>query len=275
MTARTTTSDDGGHSVGEPIIGKGEFYGTVETLPEDFPNVLTGTWMIEGLTIPIVADSRTEFSQEKGAFAEGALIKVEFVVLSDGTFLAREIKSALSPSFGDDDDHEGDGHHDGYKREGHAYGAIESIEGEIWSIGGMTYTVNANTKLHAEGLTFEPGVMVKVEYKVDADGNRIAKEIEAKRMGDGSSSGDTGEVYGFVTDRPTDSYLGPWTIGSLVCEADSNTRFEQEHGTLDGSPFAEVKYVMQDGNCLIIETRDPCAARWRRQRLRRSAGKER
>lgn len=56
-------------------------------------------------------------------------------------------------------------------------GVVESIGEETWTIGGVTFLVNADTMLD-RGLDL--GVTAEVEFQVLPDGSRLATEIETK-----------------------------------------------------------------------------------------------
>lgn len=228
-------------------IGKGEIYGELMSFPDPASGSLAGTWVVGTMTFS--ATERTEFSTKNGDFAVGGIVKVEFVILQDGTFVAREIKTAMA---GHDDD--GDGH-ESDRDEGHAYGMIEQLpEGSLigtWIVAGVEYSVTERTKLHEEHGTFAISETVKIEFKVDSNGLRVAKEIELK-----SKSGNENEdakFVGFIDSMPETGFVGLWVVNGVEFSGTLKSKFEEDHGSFTVGAFVKVEYKSIDGVNIIHE----------------------
>jgi hypothetical protein len=251
--------DDDHSGEGDDSHHDGEFFGAVQAVPPGFPAVMTGAWRVGN--VDLLADGATEFKQENGPLGLDAYVKIEFVIAADGSFRATEIKTAILN--GDDDGGNGDDHSP--VDDGKAFGLIDSLPGQgligAWVIGGIPYSVTEQTVLDDEGV-FAVGVRVKVEFRLDAQGQRIAKEIEIT-----AADGDVGDpghskLVGFVEQMPANSFLGDWTIGGVTFVADSQTRFEEEHGLLVVGALVEAEYSTVNGVRLLheVETRVPPGA---------------
>lgn len=243
QSKRDAYCNRGGDDDSNPGLGKGELYGQIVS----FPANLVGVWQIGAITM--TADANTEFEQRNGAFAVGGYVKAEFRILSDGSFLAREIKTINNRDDDDDDDDRGPG------RSGKAFGVIESVPAGsigIWQISGISYTVTISTELDDDRGALIAGQTVKVEYWRDAAGKRTAREIKAMPERAGNPEGLL-KLYGTVETLPADGFVGAWTVSGVELVADANSRFEEEHGLLAAGAFVEVKYVMQGSTRLIVK----------------------
>lgn len=229
----------------------GEFFGVVQEVPQGFPAVMTGAWRVANVVV--VADDQTEFDQTKGPLDVAVYVKVEFVIAADGSFRATEIKTALPH----DGEHEGDDNSP--TEDSKAFGVIDTLpaQGLIgeWIISGIAYSVTEQTELDSEG-TFAQGVQVKVEYRVDAQNQRIAREIEISTGGEVSSP-DHGKVVGYVEQMPANTFVGDWQIGGAAFVADSQTVFDEEHGMIVEGAFVEAEYSLVGDVRLLkkVETR--------------------
>lgn len=243
--------DDDDDKPSVPVIGKGEMFGELQSFPDGF----MGEWQIGTLTFTV--DAKTELEPKNGPFEVGALVKVEFWILVDGTFLAREIKTAVTPDFDDDDDHK-------EKHKGHAFGLIEQLpEGGltgVWVIGGTPYTATAETDFHNDSGNFEVGKRVKVKFFLDAAGGRVATHIKiAGKGGDVGQGNDYAKLLGYVETMPEGTFLGTWIVSSVEFSATATSKFEEEHGLLAVGAYVKVEYTVQDGVRIIhkVETKVP------------------
>lgn len=257
---------------------KGELYGIVGSVPENG----IGMWEIGGLNIEVTAE--TEIDEEKGSADRGAIVKVEFTTDLDGNHVAVEIEVRLPVGHGGDDDADDNDADDNddvgpddkpwiHNARGHAYGQIgffpDGTPGPIgeWSIGGTLYIATERTKfLQVNGL-FGDDIWVRVKYRLDGEGRRIAhviKTIDATRF-DGSLVRLFGYVDGLpaATDDGDRNFIGTWTIGNVAMEATAETDFLEVHGLLGEGAFVGVKYQAQaDGRnkMLSIKTLVPPGA---------------
>lgn len=234
----------------------GKVYGKLAIIPDG----LKGEWYIEGLEDkPFIADDDTEFDQKNGSFEEGGYVKIEFVVLQDGTFLAKEIKS-VNVAHEDDDDGPGHGQDDEIGHHAVAFGPIGGLPGGLagpgmWTIGGITYNVKSSTDLDPQHGAFAQGTNVRVKYFVDDNGSRVATHIKSMPPAAGGYDPWNLKLAGFVTEMPDTkvTFVGEWVVGGVTVVADENSRFEEEDGTFVLNAFVEVKYHMDGSTRRIVE----------------------
>lgn len=225
----------------------GEFYGIIGTLPNT-PD-LVGDWVVGGVTF--VVTTTTELKDERAPFAVGVTVKVEFREDS-GRKVATEIKSVFeSDDQGDDD---GNGSHDGH--EGHAWGTIGSFPQDFlgtWTISGVEYIVNAETRLKQEVAPFAENARVKVKFYLNAQGQRVATSIKTTN-GNGGTSDEDSKFVGFVEAKPAGTTLvGDWTIGGEKFVTTAQTKFEEDDGLLAIGTYVEVEYQLVDGKRAVKE----------------------
>ncbi len=229
---------------GTPSV-QGELFGLLQS----FPDGLIGEWNIGGLTV--VADASTEFKQERNNFAVGSIVKVKFYVTTDKVIHAVKIENKFKPN-GHGNDHDDDDDHGG--AEGHAFGVIDSLPtGALtgdWTISGVVYRATDKTKFREGNGAFAAGAKVKVEYYVDADGNRVAQEIETTKS-TGGALGDNRKLFGAVGQMPAGGFIGEWVVDNIPFVTDGNSLFDEEHGPLALGAFVEVEYAMKDGQNVI------------------------
>lgn len=223
--------------------GEKKARGTIDSLPADG---LIGTWMIRGTAY--IATKSTEFEQSDGPFEVGACVDVEYIVQNENN-IATEIET-------EDDCDDVDTQEVTGKLEAFAEGLIGK-----WTVDGVNYTANDQTKFDTRHGDFAVGVCVKIEYVVDS-GVNVAREIETEEadecdLPDGEPA--EFETKGVIDALPTTGTLtGTWTISGEDYTADMNTRFEQEHGSFEVGTCVEVEYRL-DGDTRIatkIETED-------------------
>jgi hypothetical protein len=143
--------DDGSllaHEI-ELALDKVKLTGVVEAMGE-------AAWTVSGQEV--LVDGST---QVKGDVQAGDTVKVEAVVLADGSYLARKIELVMPKE---------------PKREKvHFSGSVESMDGDVWVIGGQAVRVDGGTRLKGD---IQVGVSVKVKAVRLADGSLLAEEIE-------------------------------------------------------------------------------------------------
>ncbi|HXF60809.1 MAG TPA: DUF5666 domain-containing protein [Caldilineaceae bacterium] len=243
-----------GRDNGDDDTAEGQLYGEVTA----FPSGLVGDWVIGGKTF--VATAETRFDPQGQSFAQGVTVKVEFFTDANDTNIATAIEIKLRA---DDDDEDGD-FGDNPGDDGHAFGKVDQRPAGlvgVWIIGGVAYTATEHTEFDDEG-SLAVGVQVKVEFTVNAQGERIAHEIE-QTDDDGDVSGEGHlKLVGFVNQMPASGFLGVWIIGGVQFSADQTTRFKAAHGAFGQGAYVEVEYVLNGDVRLIyeIETHVPPAA---------------
>jgi len=133
-----------------------EWYGLLESRPSG----VEGEWVVGGRTF--TATSATVLEQEHGTLQIGVCAEVEYRVIASGyqaIKISREEHHKCNSSDDDDDDD------DDVER----YARIESMpsSGLIgdWTIGGINYTADANTRFKQEYGGFAVGVCVELEHR--------------------------------------------------------------------------------------------------------------
>ncbi|MCB0114289.1 MAG: hypothetical protein KDD84_09375 [Caldilineaceae bacterium] len=246
--------DDDDNSAQYP---KGELYGVIRELPQ---SGLIGKWMIGSIAMTVTEQTRLD--AEHAPFEVGVLVEAKFYTNDNDENIALKIESKYrTDDNGSDDDDNGS--HEG--NEGHAYGVIESIgSGTLggfgtWIISGIDYLVSDTTRLDS-GLAV--GVQVKVEYYVNADKKRVAKEIETSN--DDGAPSQTGhfKTYGFVDQRPAGGINGQWIIDGVTFVADQTTIIDDSRAVPVEGSYVEVEYRVENGVNKLkkIETHVPPGA---------------
>lgn len=231
---------------GVPGVSRGEIYGELMSLPDPASGSLAGTWIVGTMTFS--ATENTEFNTRNGKFVVGGIVKVEFVILQDGTFFAREIKTAIA---GPDDGDDSPGHSDD---RGHAFGVIDQLPAGArigtWIIAGIEYSATERTEFHDDANNFAVGQRVKVEFLVDENGVRIAREIKIIGVG-----GDQGQIdnkfVGFVDSMPDAGFVGLWIVNGVEFSGTVQSKFREEHGSFAVGAYAKIEYLTIDGVNII------------------------
>lgn len=224
----------------------GRLYGVIQEFPAD----LIGDWQIGGTTV--TANAATEFKQRGVAFAKGVTVRVHFVVI-DNIFYAIKIETKFD---NDDDD---DDHNDVYEgAEGHAYGLIEILPENddligTWVVAGISYTVSSDTHFVKPHSDFAVDVMVRVKYRIDGEGNLLARQIKTTRGNGGASSHDHATLFGFVDLMPASGYVGEWQIDGVTFYATEKTKFDEEHGLFGLGSYVKMEYYTKDGRNMLHE----------------------
>ncbi|MDP3878831.1 MAG: DUF5666 domain-containing protein [Dehalococcoidales bacterium] len=118
----------------------------------------------------------------------------------------------------------------------HFSGTIESINGDMWTVGGSQFKVDANTRLDG-GLAV--GVLARVEFVTLADGTALATEIQTDE--------DDEHFSGAIESMGSSQ----WVIGGETFQVNNATRLDD--GLAIGV-VARVEFVrMQDASLLAIE----------------------
>lgn len=218
----------------------------IHDLVESFPEGLTGTWVVGGVSYE--ATGSTVFMELNGPFAVGACVEVEFDPNSN---IASKIKT-------DDDCFGDDGNNDLFET---VYGTVEAFpEGLVgdWLVNGVTYSADNTTQFKQEDGTFAVGACVEVKYLPDT---LQAIEIETEEAyhcgadGNGGHHGDDVKRYGLIDSFPV-GLTGEWVIDGVSYTAGDNTEFDQEDGAFAVGACVEIKYLAATNVALEIETED-------------------
>ena len=245
--------DNGGE--GDTGEGRGELYAKLVS----FPAGLIGEWKIGSLTF--TADANTEFSEKNGPFKVDGYVKVEFVVQTDDSLLAKEIKTIALPH--DDGEDNGPGHDHGHGHEvdhqAVAFGNIDTVPGggseDVWEIGGITYTATISTVLDTRHGALDVGQNVRVKYFLDENGNRVAKQIKSMPPAAGGNPQAEPRVVGFVEAMPPkdNGYVGNWKVAGVELVADANSKFDEKDIVIDVGTYVKVTYRMDGAMRVIVE----------------------
>jgi len=250
---------------------QGQFYGMIQ----EFPTDLIGDWQIGGTTV--TADTDTDFQQGETAFAIGVTAHVHFIVKDDGSYYASEIEAKFdSDDPGNDDpgnddpgnddpgnddpgnDDPGDDEHETIYEgaKGHVYGLIETLPENddligTWVVAGISYTVTSDTHLVKPHSHFAVNGMVRVKYRIDADGKLVARQIKATR-GNANSHAHA-MLFGFVDLMPTSGYVGEWHVSGIEFYSTEKTKFEEEEGLFGLGGYVKIAYYSDNGRKILVE----------------------
>lgn len=244
----TTSNFRCGGSDDEGTNARGHLFGKIQEIPDGF----IGAWQIGGTTV--IVDAATELKQRKVAFDVDVMVTVHFVVRDDGSFYALEIESKYDSDHDEDDDH--NGVYEG--AEGHAYGLIEVLPANEdligqWVVAGISYTVTSDTHFVKPHSDFSVGTMVRVKYRIDADGNLIVRQIKTTKGNGGASSHDHATLFGYVDTMPESGYVGEWMIDGITFYATEKTKFKEEDGLFGLGTYVKMEYYSLDGRNVLHE----------------------
>ncbi len=200
-----------------------EFVGEVEFINAD-------SWTIGGENFAVNTTTRLERD-----LATGERARVDFVII-DGTRLATRIRPVTSGVSG------GDSRKDSSAVVGELRltGAIESISGDMWTIAGHPFRVDAATEIDED---LDVGDVVRVEFDLEDDGTMLATRIDAR--------GD--EEFRFIGEIKSIG-ADSWVVGKHTIMVDDDTRLDDD---LAVGELARVRFEILDGTMLAtrIESR--------------------
>ena len=184
-----------------------------------------GNWVIGGRTVAVDSDTKI-----KTALAAGQLVKVEALVMPDGSVVAREV--------------EAEEHGAKVTRKTRLEGAFEGVDAEgNWIVSGTTVTIGPGTDTDGLPSIGEP---VKVTAFLRADGSLLAREIENKGRPERDEDDDR-EVKLEGTFQRIDE-KGNWIIYGTRVAVGPLTRLE---GTPAVGQWVEVKALLQEDGSLL------------------------
>ena len=224
-----------------------EVYGIVETMPM---TGFVGSWVISGGTYTVTA--QTEIKQKYGPIEVGSCVEVE---LTQDESAVRELQSKRDANCNDDDDSD-----PGIGR-GELYARLVSFPPDLigqWVIGVITMTADANTEFKQRNGAFTVGEYVKAEFRIQADGTFLAREIKTINTrgddddDDGPGRGDDdvrhdGKAFGVIDSVPAGN-LGIWQIGGISYTVTISTVLDDDRGALIAGQTVKVKYWTDDQN---------------------------
>lgn len=226
---------------------EGEFYGVVMTMPV---NSLLGDWIIGGKTI--VVSNTTELDPNGGAFVPGVTVKVEFITTLEDVNIAREIKIVYKH---DDDDDDDDKYGDRPGKEGKVFGLLVSRSTDtlpsVWNVGGISYTVDAKTKLYQND-DYQIGERLRVEYVVNDDDSRRATKIKETDANSDVSHPSHNKLVGFVKTKP-DGFVWVWSIDGVEFVTGNGTKFKENDGVLTVGAYVSVEYIIVNNVRKVLE----------------------
>jgi hypothetical protein len=147
---------------------RGRAYAFVEEQPG---NGYSGTWVIGNEEYRVT--SRTIIREDRGALGIGSYVRVDFILLNDGTREAREIRTLVPPGGGDHD-------RTGRMRiPNYGDGAQLSGTDELWYIDDQAYVINEATLLDETAGELLDGSAVTINAYTDEGGMLIATVIRS------------------------------------------------------------------------------------------------
>jgi len=228
-----------------------EFTGAVQAMPA---SGLIGNWTIAGKTVQ--TNASTEFDQENGQLAVGAVVTVEGTLQSDGSVLAEQIEvkvgvGAPPPPGGGED-------------EGEFTGAIQSLPASgllgTWQVAGRAVQVVSTTTLEQENGGFAVGAIVEVEGLPDANGVIVASKIELISGGAPAPQPEPEdvEIVGTIDALPASGLIGTWQVAGRAVVVTAATELDAENGAFAVGVTVEVEGSLDSTGTLVasqIETK--------------------
>lgn len=229
VTVDASTQIEAGLAVGDVVVVEGRFLADGSRLAKSIRRVeaaerkfeITGVveslepWRVSG--VGFETDARTAID---AGIQVGDQVKVEGRIREDGMWVAEKItrleEEHLPFAF---------------------VGVVESIADEVWTISGITITVDANTEIEA-GLVV--GDIVKVKGRILADGTWLAKSIKRAEE----------DEREFVIVGPVES-MDPWRVAGIGFETD--TRTEIDEGIEVGDRVKVEGRILDDGRWVAEE----------------------
>lgn len=228
----------------------GQLFGVIHSLPDDW----IGEWNIGDKTF--LADEETQFKEKRHlSFAKGVVVKVKFTEQIDGTLRAQKIQAKFRLPWYDsaDEPDESDENTTEEGLHGHLFGEIERYPSDLigeWVASGISFTTTSETSYIQRFAAFDVGVPVRVDYTVDANGDRVAGQVKVRRSRGNSSH----KFCGFVRLRPAGGFLGRWDIGSFAGVANVNTEYDESLGLIGQHAYVEVDYTVdQSGRVTYLK----------------------
>lgn len=126
-----------------------------------------------------------------------------------------------------------------------------------WVIGNLTFEVDANTVIDESNGALAVDQCAEVKYTETAD---ALLAVELKSEESCANDGDELKVEALIDARPTDTFIGTWTIGGEDFEVDDTTDIEHDSGSLEIGACAEVEYTVVEGVNIAVQLKgdDDC-----------------
>ncbi|MGE5099248.1 MAG: DUF5666 domain-containing protein [Deltaproteobacteria bacterium] len=258
----------GGGGIDDGAAHEAQVSGAIEALPA---SGTSGTWTVAGRQVLVV--DATVIRLDGGVVAVGAIVEVHGTVDASGAVIASdvEVKTSTTGTTG-----------------AVVSGGIVEVLGTIgavpsggllgtWTVAGLTFTVDASTKLDSEQGAFVVGATVEVHAVKQSDGSLLARAIETK-TGQGAPEPDA-RFWGHVVALPPAGPVGIWRIDDKLVDVSAPTAIHLDHGPIAVGAIVEVQgWTQADGVIAAkeIETQaaigalpgqGPVAVEFRNQRL--------
>ncbi len=226
-------------------------YGILSALPAG----RIGNWVAGGVTYQVTAS--TELHEESGTFVIGACVKTRYVV-SSSVNVALEIETE---SASDCNGLSGGGGNGGSSsNDAKVYAPIDSFPASpftgAWTLAGVTYQADANTRFEQEKGAFANGACVEARYSAAGGVNTLTrvKTTESYKCQGlvGSNPNPVLHSYGTIELFPV-GLLGVWHVSNISYTTTASTTYEQSHGTFAVGAFVEVKYQMVNGARVVVK----------------------
>lgn len=246
-TGTTTPDDDDDHE-------DAKMTALVEQMPE---RGLLGSWVIGGVDYVVAPGARLR--QEKGPFAVGACVEVEYLVgatprqvrkmetkrhyecAQDGTPAATPTLIPTAPPVGTPG------------AEFEVYGRVESLPAGLignWVVDGVTYLATAETEFDDERGNFAVGRCVKI-HALNTTPTPTIREIENERGFHCAHDDDdhdeflgAGVLFGKIQSLPATGLLGDWNVGGMTFVVSDTTELKARDEQFAVDVMVKVHFVV-------------------------------
>lgn len=235
-----TYADDAGSDVALKIKAKDrqdceaiiKTSGRIDALPSGLPS----TWGIGGMTY--IVDENTEQKDDKGPFELGTCVEVTY---GAETTIATKVESrdttdCMGPEI---------------KLVDFVVDRPNGTQLGTWQIGDVSAEVEENTDIAGDDEDLGIGACVELKYREDGMVN-IAFRIEDKNRSDCE---EIDETRGRIDSFPTD-LIGLWVVDGEAYQTNADTEFKQDKGDFASNACVQVRYGVESGVAVKIETRD-------------------
>ena len=224
-------------TAGNVALAKGDAV-EVNGLVQAMPAGLVGIWTIAGANVR--TDGSTQFQQEVGTLAIGALVEVHATRASDGVLLAQRIEVRQSavgapPPIGN---------------QGEVSGLVQSLpQGGLvgsWTVAGHVIRVVSATQIDQERGGVAVGANVEVHGTTATDGTITASRVEVlASAAPPHPTDDLGveDLLGIIDALPAQSLVGTWRVAGISIAVDGSTVLDAEHAAFAIGTLVEVTAV--------------------------------
>jgi len=200
-----------------------EFQGFIEAVNGD-------VWVVAGEEV--IVDANTNIDEREGKAVVGAYVEVKAERRTDGSLYARRIRVRTQEE---------------EMPEVEWKGAVEAINGEIWTIGGREVLVDARTRLEEENGPIDVGVYVEVKARQQTDGSLWAERIRSRKPEDD-------DLNEMEWEGVIEAMLATeWSVGGITVTVNAATVIDEREGPAQVGATAKVHAVQQTDGSLLAQ----------------------